>query len=93
MRDLVEKLRWYWAIQDEIAIEEFDLFDGLPSSYRSRARNWFCKRWLVMIGVVWLALRIWTIRVIRLKDRSMVIVVQILLSLGRIMRQRFPLGW
>ncbi len=37
MRDLVEKLRWYRAIQNQIAIEELDFFDSLPSPYWGRA--------------------------------------------------------
>lgn len=90
---MVEKLRWYWAIQDKIAIEELDFFDGLPPFYWSRARSWFCRRSLVMIGVIWLALRVWTIRVSRLENRSMVVVVKVLLLLGRIMRERVPLRW
>ncbi len=46
-----------------------------------------------MIGVIWLALRVWTIRVSRLENRSMVVVVKVLLLLGRIMRERVPLRW
>ena len=91
MRDLIKKFRRYRAIQDKVAVEELDFFDSLPSFYRGRVRSWFCRRPLIMISVAWLSLRIWTIRVIRLKDRGMIVVVEILVFLGRVMRQRMLL--
>lgn len=83
MRNLIQQPGWYGAIQNQVAVEELDLLDCLPSS--DRCWSWPGLGGIVLIsiirlrlGILWLCLRIGTVRVIGLDDGPPIVVVVVI---------------
>ncbi len=75
MRNLVEQNWWDWAIEDQVTLEELNLLDSLPSL------DWCCRWWCwirSVVGrlVIWLAVWIWTVRLIA-ENWTLVVAVEI----------------
>lgn len=94
VRHLVQELRGDWAVEHKVAVEQLDLFDGLPPSDGRRTRRW---RGLVMVLLVvvglllvvrlLLAVRTGSVRMIGVQDWNSVVAYRVLVGVRAIVAQ------